>query len=173
MKKIVLISSLLFSTVMAEELVEPPQNPTSAVSKVMERFSSLSTIESTPIEDVLEEKAVEATSVVEGENIEKLEPIQTAKFESKEMPYPEEKEAVKELVKKGEEIQPKTKIIEKEELKEVKKIKNKSLTELEENARKVIEEEIKKVEEAKRSALERINKVVEHVEEAKENQKSF
>ena len=86
MKKIVLIFSLLCSIVMADELdelVEPVQDQASAVSKVMERFSKLSTIESTPIEDVLE-----------GENVEKLKPInpiQTAKFESKDVPYPEDK----------------------------------------------------------------------------------
>jgi len=155
MKKIILISSLLFSTIMAEELVEPVQNQASAVSKVMERFSKLSTIESTPIEDTVETQSVDTTTIVSEENLEKLEitqTIQTAKFESKEMPYPEDKKN-----------QPKTQPIETE------KTKNKSLREIEANARKVIEEEMKKVEDAKRSALERINRAIEQVERAKAN----
>ena len=155
MKKIILISSLLFSTIMAEELVEPVENQASAVSKVMERFSKLSTIESTPIEDTVETQSVDTTTIVSEENLEKLEiiqTIQTAKFESKEMPYPEDKKN-----------QPKTQPIETE------KTKNKSLREIEANARKVIEEEMKKVEDAKRSALERINRAIEQVERAKMN----
>jgi len=132
MKTIVLISSLLLSTVMAEELVEPVQDQSSAVSKVMERFSKLSTIESTPIEDVIEEKAVDTTSVSKGENLEKLElvqTIQTAKFESKEMPYPEDKAVIKEPVKKV-------------ETKKTEVVEEKSLREIEAHARKVIEQKI-------------------------------
>ena len=167
MKKIVLISSLLFSTVMADELVEPAQEQVTAVSKVMERFSKLSTIESTPIEDVVEEKAVEATSVVEGGNLAKLElaqTIQTAKFESKDMPYPEDKAVIKEPVEKVETNQPKSQPI---ETKKTEVAEEKSLREIEAHARKVIEEEIKKVEDAKASALERINQAMKQVERAK------
>ena len=156
MKKIVLVCSLLLSTVMAEELVEPVQEQVTAVSKVMERFSKLSTIESTPIEDTVEEQAVETTTVVAEEAVENLELaqiIETAKFESKEIPYPEDKK-----------VQPKTQPI---ETKKTDVTQNKSLREIEANARKVIEEEMKKVEEAKTSALERINRAIEQVERAK------
>jgi len=158
MKKIILISSLLFSTIMAEELVEPVENQASAVSKVMERFSKLSTIESTPIEDTVETQSVDTRTIASEENLEKLEiaqTIQTAKFESKEMPYPEDKK-----------VQPKTQPI---EIEKTDVTKNKSLREIEANARKVIEEELKKVEDAKRSALERINRAIEQVERAKTN----
>jgi len=156
MKKIILISSLLFSIIIAEELIEPIENQASAVSKVMERFSKLSTIESIPIEDKVEEKSVDTTIIASEENLEKLEiaqTIQTAKFESKEMPYPKDKE-----------VQPKTQSI---EIEKTDVMKNKSLREIEANARKVIEEEMKKVEDAKSSALERINRAIEQVERAK------
>ena len=163
MKNIVLISSLLFSTVMADELVEPIQEQVTAVSKVMERFSKLSTIESTPIEDTVEEKAVETTTVVAEEEIKNLELAQivkTAKFESKDVPYPEDKKVINETVKKLKDVQT-------IETKKTEVVKEKSLREIEANARKVIEEEMKKVEEAKASALERINRAIEQVERAK------
>ena len=150
MKKIILISSLVISTVMADDFVETIENQSSAVSKVMERFSKLSTIESIPIEDT--------TTITSEENLEKLEiaqTIQTAKFESKEMPYPEDK-------KVQATIQP-------IETDNIEILKNKSLRELEANARKVIEQELQKVEDAKTRALERINSVIEQVERAKSN----
>lgn len=157
MKKIVLMSSLLFSTVMADELVEPLQEQVTAVSKVMERFSKLSTIESIPIEDVIEEKALEETRITQEKNLEQLESaqtIQTAKFESKDIPYPKDKEVTTETVQitEPEKIAP---------------TKEKSLKEIEAHARKVIEEEIKKVEKAKTSALERINQAMKQLERAK------
>ena len=149
MKQIVLISSLLFSTVMADELVEPVQEQVTAVSKVMERFSKLSTIESTPIEDTITVEAEE-----EVKNLEPAQLIETAKFESKDLPYPQDTKVSNETV----------------EVTETQKIvpaKEKSLKEIEAYARKVIEEEIKKVEEAKTSALERINQAMKELEEAK------
>jgi Fe-S cluster biosynthesis and repair protein YggX len=163
MTKIIIVSSLLFSIIIADELVEPVQNQASAVSKVMERFSKLSTIESTPIEDVVEEKVLDTTTAVNVENIEKLElaeTIKTAKFESKDVPYPEDKRVIDETVKKVKNVQP-------EETKKTAVVKEKSLREIEANARKVIEEEMKKVEKAKASALERINRAMEQVEKAK------
>ena len=155
MKKIFLsFSLLLISIVIAEELVEPVENQASAVNKVMERFSKLSTIESIPIEDNQEDKSVDTTTIV-SEELEIAETIQTAKFESKEIPYPEDKK-----------VQATTQPIETDNT-EV--LKNKSLRELEANARKVIEEELQKVEDAKIRALERINSVIEQVERAKSN----
>ena len=157
MKQIVLISSLLLSTVMADELVEPVQEQVTAVSKVMERFSKLSTIESTPIEDRVEEQTVETTDGVLEDEVKNLEPaqlIETAKFESKDLPYPQDIKVTNEAVQitEPEKIAP---------------TKEKSLKEIEAYARKVIEEEIKKVEEAKTSALERINQAMKELEEAK------
>jgi hypothetical protein len=167
MTKIIIVSSLLFSIIIADELVEPVQNQASAVSKVMERFSKLSTIESTPIEDVVEEKVLDTTTAVNVENIEKLElaeTIKTAKFESKDVPYPEDKKVHEEIVEKVKKVQPKTEPI---ESKKAEATQKKSLQEIEENARKVIEEEMRKVEKAKASALERINRAMEQVEKAK------
>jgi len=148
------VKLLLISIVIAEELVEPVENQASAVNKVMERFSKLSTIESIPIEDNQEDKSVDTTTIV-SEELEIAETIQTAKFESKEMPYPEDKK-----------VQATTQPIETDNT-EV--LKNKSLRELEANARKVIEEELQKVEDAKIRALERINSVIEQMERAKSN----
>jgi len=115
MTKIIIVSSLLFSIIIADGLVEPVQNQASAVSKVMERFSKLSTIESTPIEDVVEEKALDITTAVNVENVEKLElaeTIKTAKFESKDEPYPEDKRVIDETVKKVKNVQPEVQTIE-------------------------------------------------------------
>jgi len=155
MKKIFLIFSLLLiSTLIGEEFVEPVENQASAVDKVMERFSKLSTIESTPIEDNQKEQPVDTTTIV-SEELDMAETIQTAKFESKEMPYPEDKkaQATRQPIQTD----------------NTEVLKNKSLRELEANARKVIEEELQKVEDAKANALERINSVMEQVERAKSN----
>ena len=167
MRKIVLVCSLVVVSLIAEELVEPEQKPVSAVSKVMERFSKLSTIESTPVEEKTAEASVVDTTVIDqvSEELELAETVKTAKFESKDVPYPEDKNMVEEKVEKPEDVQPKTQPVESVK-REV--VKEKSLREIEANARRVIEEEMKKVEEAKKTALERINRAMKNVEQAKD-----
>ena len=133
------------------EIIEP--EPT-AVSKVMERFSSLiashEKVEkeehSAPSEERKEDLASEADA-----SLEIIEPIKRAKFETTEMPYPEDKK-VEKAVKKEIEIKTEGKD---------------SIADLEANARKVIEEETKKVEEAKANALKRISEAMSRLKEEK------
>ncbi len=165
MKKIVLAFVFLLSVGRAEELIENSneQVKASAVSKVMERFSKLSTIESTPIEKV-EEQVIEETPVLDANEVDKLEiieAIKTAKFEDKEMPYPKSENTNSSKV--TEKIVEKTPVIEKKS--------KESIENIEADARKIIEEEMKKVEEAKESALKKINVAMKRVEEAKNGQK--
>ena len=160
MKKTTLMVLLLSTLIYAEEMVEP-----TAVSKVMARFSKLSTIESTPIvqdQPIAVEDPILSSS--ETEQLEIIEPIPTAKFEKKDIGYPEsgivdrkEVEKVEQKEKKAKEDKP----------------KDNNLAELEADAKRVIEEEMKKVEEAKQRALEKINEAMKRVEEAKKSENEF
>jgi len=164
MKKTTLMVLLLSTLIYAEEMVEP-----TAVSKVMARFSKLSTIESTPIEEnIVQDQPIAVEDPIlnssETEQLEIIEPIPTAKFEKKDIGYPEsgivdrkEVEKVEQKEKKAKEDKP----------------KDNNLAELEADAKRVIEEEMKKVEEAKQRALEKINEAMKRVEEAKKSENEF
>ena len=157
MKKITLILLLSSTFLFTEEMVE-----STAVSKVMERFSELSTIESTPIEESITQKqlVLEKESVVSSSELKELaivETIKTAKFENSDIAYPPSG-IVDRKVEKSD--------IEEEKIEEAKP-KSKNLADIEANARRVIEEEMKKVEEAKKSALKNITKAMKLVEDAK------
>jgi hypothetical protein len=159
MKKITLILLLLSTLLSAEEIEKP-----SAVSKVMARFSKLSTIESTPIEEssMAEEQSTTTQEPVlnsrEAEELEIVETIKTAKFEEKDIAYPQSG------------IVDRTEV---EKVESTEKPKDNNLAELEADAKRVIEEEMKKVEEAKQRALEKINEAMKRVEDAKKNKNEF
>jgi hypothetical protein len=174
MKKINLVLILTVMSLtqsVAEEMVEPEaveqfeivQPEPTAVSKVMERFSGLPLPKEEPIEKVSTpvEKEEEVMISTTDSSLAVIEPIQTAKFEDKEMPYPKSDNTNSDEV--PEKVVEKTPRIEKKS--------KESIESIEADARKVIEEEIKKVEEAKESALERINEAMKRLEEAKNNEK--
>jgi hypothetical protein len=139
---------------------ETSNTEVSAVSKVMERFSVV-----TPHTEVMEEQVAEVVFESDAP-LETLTPIQTAKFETKEMPYVYPKGSdtysTESLIKKP--------ILEKNTTQKVtvsKKKSGKTLLEIEKEARKIIALEMKKVKEAEENALKKIAKAVKNVEEAR------
>jgi hypothetical protein len=158
---VILALTVMFLTqVLADEYVEQQEmesleiaqpEPT-AVSKVMQRFSALIEV-NTHNATVKVEKSTSSGSVeVQEENFPSTsEFIKTAKFETTDLPYPEDKKIEKEIKKE---------VVSKKETKS-------SIEALEANARKTIEEETKKVEEAKANALKRISEAMSRLKEAK------
>ena len=151
---VILALTVMFLTqVLADEYVEQQEmesleiaqpEPT-AVSKVMERFSALIDA-NTKVE--VEKSASTGSIDVQEENFPSTsESIKSAKFETTDLPYPEDKKIEQEVVSKKE--------------------SKSSIEVLEANARKTIEEETKKVEEAKANALKRISEAMSRLKEAK------
>lgn len=135
MKKTTLMILLLSTLLLSEE-------PT-AVSKVMARFSKLSTIESTPIEESVVEEQITteeepSLSNLETENLEMAETIKMAKFEKSDIGYPESRGVEK---------------VEEKSLPKEEKPKDSSLGKIEADAKK--------------SALEKINEAMKRVEDTK------
>ena len=150
-----------------EATVEESSNQeVTAVSKVLERFGSL-----IPDAEIVEEHVEEA--VVEFDSsFEVVNPIQTAKFETKEMPYlyPEGSDSYSKnsLIKKP--------ILEKNTTQKVvasKKDTGKTLIEIEKEAKKIIALEMAKVKKVEEEALKKIEKAMKAVEEARGEEKNL
>jgi len=174
MKKIILMA-LLFSTLfIRESSAEDEAEVKTAVSKVIQRFNKRNSNEETSTLLVTNENMREVSVETEekivphsvvSENLEIIEPIKTAKFESSDMAYPSN--GVIEKVEEKENPE----VLEKVVSEKAKTQKNShSLADIEANARKIIEEETQKVEDARKHALEKIDKAMKRVDEVKKEE---
>lgn len=153
------------ATVETTEIVEATKQPaeSTAVSRVMERFSS---IRATPKEENVVEEHVEEVVLESDSSLEIINPIQTAKFETKDIPYVYPKDASDE--------HPQNTLPKKVTVSKIDKDKESSkLLDLEKETRKIIALEMAKVQKVEKEALEKISKAVKAFKEAQAEEKSF
>ena len=147
------------------EIVEATKQPaeSTAVSRVMERFSS---IRATPKEENIVEEHVEEAVLESDSSLEIINPIQTAKFETKDIPYVYPTDASDE--------HPQNTLPKKVTVSKIDKDKESSkLLDLEKETRKIIALEMAKVQKVEKEALEKISKAVKAFKEAQAEEKSF
>ena len=183
MKKIILMALLLSIFVTTKTFAEDVDEVKTAVNKVMERFNKSNPSQESSTLVVTNDKVVEVSVTTEEnivpnavvpnavvpENLEIIEPIKTAKFESSDIAYPTSgtvKKAVEKEKPKREEALSQKVIPKKAQTQK----NSHSLADIEAKARKIIEEETQKVEKAKKSALEKINRAMKRVDEAKKQE---
>jgi len=178
MKKIILMALLFSIFVTTKTFAEDVDEVKTAVNKVMERFNKSNPSQESSTLVVTNDKVVEVSVAIEenivpnavvSENLEIIEPIKTAKFESSDIAYPTSgtvKKAVEKEKPKREEALSQKVIPKKAQTQK----NTHSLADIEAKARKIIEEETQKVEKAKKSALEKINRAMKRVDEAKKQE---